>query len=486
MSGKNMSKYSGFMVRVCIVPFILAVLFLFAIQAGAAFAADDSAAEKSPDGMGYRFEKDGWTYLHIEGSPYERGYQHGYLMAPEILEIMGSIRYLTYYNTGMDFDFFAENAVRMYVPNIDEEYILEMQGIADGADAAGADVTFQDILGWNSYKETVGYWWPIVKSGYYSEMDYDMEACSAFAATGNYTEDGGAVVAHTTWTPYERARFFHIIADVKPDSGHRILMQSAPGLIDSSTDFLITDAGLMITETTISGFNKYQENRTPSFMRLRKASQYADDPDSFVTIMNTNRSGGFANTWLVGDANTGEIMRFEQGLKFFNVSKTKDGCFVGANSVEDARIRNFECSGLDPTDVRGSVASRMVRLPQLMEEYKGRINPENAKAVLSDHYDVWLEEEIPSSRTVEGHYELDPNPVYNRQPYKPSGSYDGKTVNSAMALNMSFNARWGAPSGIAFDADKYLEEHPQFGYLDGYLDSFPTRSWNVFEAGEMV
>jgi hypothetical protein len=58
MSGKNMSKYSGFMVRVCIVPFILAVLFLFAIQAGAAFAADDSAAEKSPDGMGYRFEKD--------------------------------------------------------------------------------------------------------------------------------------------------------------------------------------------------------------------------------------------------------------------------------------------------------------------------------------------------------------------------------------------------------------------------------------------
>ena len=49
---------------------------------------------------------------------------------------------------------------------------------------------------------------------------------------------------------------------------------------------------------------------------------------------------------------------------------------------------------------------------------------------------------------------------------------------------MSFIARWGAPSGIAFDAGTYLEEHPQFGYLEGYLDSFPVHSWNVFEAGE--
>jgi hypothetical protein len=177
-------------------------------------------------------------------------------------------------------------------------------------------------------------------------------------------------------------------------------------------------------------------------------------------------------------------MRFEQGLKFFNVSKTTDGYFVGANSVEDPRIRNLECPGLDPSEIRGSVGSRMVRFPQLMEEYAGEINTENAKTILSDHYDVWQEEVIPSSRTIEGHYELDPVPAYNRQPYKPSGSYDGKTADSSMALNMSFIARWGAPSGIAFDADSYLEEHTQFGYLDGYLDSFPVHSWNIFRAGE--
>ena len=35
-------------------------------------------------GKGYRFERDGWIYVHLEGSPLEIGYQHGYLLAPEV------------------------------------------------------------------------------------------------------------------------------------------------------------------------------------------------------------------------------------------------------------------------------------------------------------------------------------------------------------------------------------------------------------------
>src|SRR5208283_5821579 len=35
-------------------------------------------------GPAYRYPAAGWIYLHIEGKPYERGFQHGYLMAREI------------------------------------------------------------------------------------------------------------------------------------------------------------------------------------------------------------------------------------------------------------------------------------------------------------------------------------------------------------------------------------------------------------------
>ncbi len=39
-------------------------------------------------GPAYRYPAAGWIYLHIEGKPYERGYQHGHLMAREIPEYL--------------------------------------------------------------------------------------------------------------------------------------------------------------------------------------------------------------------------------------------------------------------------------------------------------------------------------------------------------------------------------------------------------------
>ena len=57
-------------------------------------------------------------------------------------------------------------------------------------------------------------------------------------------------------------------------------------------------------------------------------------------------------------------------------------------------------------------------------------------------------------------------------------------IDSDMAKNLSFETRWSAPSGIPFDADKFLQEHPQWGYLKGYPDLFPTCSWNAFHVGD--
>ena len=41
-------------------------------------------------GKGYRYNVQGWIYLHIEGEPYERGYQHGHLLAIETEQTDGS------------------------------------------------------------------------------------------------------------------------------------------------------------------------------------------------------------------------------------------------------------------------------------------------------------------------------------------------------------------------------------------------------------
>ncbi|HEY1603584.1 MAG TPA: hypothetical protein VGG64_28545, partial [Pirellulales bacterium] len=50
-----------------------------------------TAADFRPDaasvvrhGPAYRYPQAGWIVLHIEGAPYERGFQHGTLLAAEI------------------------------------------------------------------------------------------------------------------------------------------------------------------------------------------------------------------------------------------------------------------------------------------------------------------------------------------------------------------------------------------------------------------
>jgi hypothetical protein len=359
----------------------------------------------------------------------------------------------------------------------------EIKGIAEGAQAAGVNISWQEVLTWNGYAELTGYWWPNEMAGKYSGGDNDH--CSGFIATGSATRDGKIVMAHNSWDVFQQGQFFNVILDIEPTIGNRMFMQSVPGYIDSMTDFFVTGAGLMGTETTIGGFSLYDPDEVPEFVRVRNAMQYAQTLDEFVEKMQKQNNGGYANSWLLADINTNEIMRFELGLKYQSVQRTKDGYFIGFNAPYDPKIRNLECSDTGFTDIRTAMGARRVRLTQLMEQYHGKIDIEIAQKVLSDHYDVYLEKENPCSRTVEGHYELDPFEYWaDRQPYRPHGAIDGKVADSNLAGDLSFWARWGSSSGMPFYADKYFSEHPQWDYLKGYIKDRPTQPWTLFEAGQ--
>lgn len=67
-------------------------------------------------------------------------------------------------------------------------------------------------------------------------------------------------------------------------------------------------------------------------------------------------------------------------------------------------------------------------------------------------------------------------------PFEPRGAVDGVAVSAQEALKRSFFARWGSSCGMAFDADSFLAEHPQFEYLREFLKDRPSRPWTVFPA----
>src|SRR5580700_7242698 len=90
-------------------------------------------------GAGYRYPKAGWIYVHIEGEPYDRGYQHGYLLAREIEQYIDRCAaQLDVKSRASAWDNGRTSANALFLRGFDQEILQEMKGIADGAAAAGA------------------------------------------------------------------------------------------------------------------------------------------------------------------------------------------------------------------------------------------------------------------------------------------------------------------------------------------------------------
>lgn len=448
--------------------------------------------------------KNGWDYIKIQGSPYECGEQHGKLLANRICECIQREGKMMLLQTGMDWNFFKEQAIKLWGKDVRAynyvSYYQEMLGIAEGVRQVLPDcgITWEDILTWNAFEELVDYWFPTQAQEIYQQLGDTAsgavtgknftvgspDRCSAFIATGEYTKTGKIVVAHNSFVPFEMASSMNVIIDMTTDKGDRLVMQAQPGFIHSMSDFYVTSNGLIITETTIGGFNAYNPKGMLECFRARRAAQEAKNLDEFCELFWEDNTGGYANTWLVGDIKTNQIMQFEAGCKFYNKQILDNGYFVGFNAPQDVRIRNFEASNTGYQDIRRHQGARQVRLPQLMEQYRGQIDEEVAKTILADHYDVYLNRENPCSRTVCSHYELDPREYMSQPgrpvPFRPQGAIDGVVTTSEMAEAMQLSARFGSSCGCEFDAKEFFRKHPQFNELADLIDSRPTQPWTVF------
>ena len=90
-------------------------------------------------GPAYRYPVGGWIYLHIEGQPYERGYQHGHLMAREIPQYLERCAAeLDPKGRNKSWNLARTTASALFLHGFDAEILEEMKGIADGASDAGA------------------------------------------------------------------------------------------------------------------------------------------------------------------------------------------------------------------------------------------------------------------------------------------------------------------------------------------------------------
>ena len=431
--------------------------------------------------------RNGWIFVHLEGPPSMLGFQHGYLLAPEIQDAQRILALLLERDTGKPWPFFRDAARTAFWPHVEAQYREELQGIAEGVGARGVPLDVWDIAAMNAWLEFSPYyfkWWQEQNHVAEPAPATAPEHCSAFVATGSYTADGKPVIGHNAWTGYMEGARWNILFDILPQQGHRILMDGFPGLIHSADDFGINSAGIMITETTISQFVGFDFSGVPEFVRARKAMQYAGSIDEFARIMKEANNGAYANNWLVADRNTGEIADLELGLKNVTLLRTKDGYFAGANFPVSDKLAQEETS-FDRADLSLSPNARRIRWEQLMEENKGRIDVAAAQRFLSDHYDTVDRKMEPDERTLCGHNEFSPRGLKPWQPpYGPAGAVSAKVADATLAARMSIQAAMGHSCGISFKAAAHLRAHPDQAWQKRFLRDLPAHPWTEFQAGQ--
>ena len=428
----------------------------------------------------------GWTYVHLEGAPEEIGYQHGYLLAPEIQDLDKVLVLELTHDNGKDWNFFREAAKTVLWPHVEQEYRDEMQGIADGLAARNVKLDLWDVVAMNAAMEWGYYVAEFDKAHSIASLPTVTapDHCSAFVAVGSYTKDGGVVIAHNNWTNYLDGARWTMAFDIVPEHGYHLLMDGLPGLIHSGDDFAVNSAGIVITETTITGFHGFDTHGVPEFVRARKAMQYSASIDDVARIFKEGNNGGYANDWLIADTHKGEIASLELGLKNVTLDRKTDGYFVGSNFPINPRLTAEETT-FPINDPSNSPNARHRRWEQLMGENKGRIDVKVAEQFLGDHVDSFTGKTEPSERTLCGHVELSPRGMGGWQAaYGTAGAVQNKATDTRMAAKMEFTAAAGHACGLDFVAAKHLQQHPELAWEKPALRDMKAYPWTTISGGK--
>ena len=215
----------------------------------------------SPAG-GSRYNIQGWVYVNIKGDPYTRGYQYGYLIGEEIIDLMHRwsnmilnhpkikpIRpYLSdqqYQNIAAKWWQFCRNlSEKMYWDEYPNEYREEMRGIAAGVTDKGLTLygnplSYKDVLASNEMYEMLSKltdrkirksihplhsFFALIQPtlSKYTKTSFSAHEfvndfipkqqddvghhhCSAFIATGDATEHNELIIANSMWSSVDGA-----------------------------------------------------------------------------------------------------------------------------------------------------------------------------------------------------------------------------------------------------------------------------------------
>ena len=335
-------------------------------------------------------EKRGANYLlHLSGTPYEMGYQHGTLMREEIKN--GTVPVFS--------DPISHNAsfalkpkwvrlflmkyleVTVYGPienNTPREYLEELRGIADGA---GLD--FKTVFIANFLSDLTMAMTPGVIEKKAGELGSGPE-CTGFAAAGGATPDGKLVFGRNTdysgqgrWLPYQTIFFY------KPKGGLGYVNIGTAGLIKCNS-------AMNEAELVVSGHFMAFAGADPagvSFTILEnEIMRKARTLDEALTILDQAKRGGSFGL-IVADGKKRDAAAVEATGRRIGIMRMERGTVVLTNFATTEELGPDDLL-LKHNLLLRNVVGRYERMRLLLSDNYGRISPGLAASFMSDHVDV--------------------------------------------------------------------------------------------------
>jgi hypothetical protein len=219
----------------------------------------------------------GVKILHLSGTNYEMGYQHGSLLKEETQQNLRA--FLDYSDVEYDTLIYTWNIMKEYIP---QEYIEEYQGIADGA-----GIPFDDIV-----------------VGYMTIVWSDM-ACFGISAWGSATKDGR--LYHTRSLDYNigikdpiSGKLAHensVLIIRNPDNGFASISPSVAGTMHFGGGFNEEGIGIGMQ---VCWSKDYTLHGIPAKIRTQMVLDHASSAQEAIDILTNNRTLGW--NFVISDA----------------------------------------------------------------------------------------------------------------------------------------------------------------------------------------
>jgi len=325
------------------------------------------SAEKKVYEKGYLEERSGILILHLKGSPYEMGYQHGmltkHLMATSKEAFDEAVPPIKGGRVGewiiKKYLFWKLTKMEKYVP---EEFIEELKGMADSI--TEKEVDYREILLYHAMRD-IG----------------QVLACSGFVALPQVTKNKELIYGRN-FDFLKGGSLGNVVTFYEPDEENSFVSIGWPGMIGVVSG--MNDKGL--TVGILTAYSKdVSFDGMPSCFLMRKVLQYADNiEEAEEIIIKSPRTG--PNIIFLADKKRALII--ECSATKYGIRKPQDGLLYSSNhflssvyEIDRKRKKALES---------GDSEARYQRMEKLLKENSGQIDVEYGIKILRD--DIVLKE----------------------------------------------------------------------------------------------